>query len=358
MATVKQIGMAAGTFSIALGIGFVMQNGDALASRFGAEDAPEQPAPFTQEAADPSAQPTDAEAPVVLATLQGGVIGQQAPRVTAPDAETSVAVVIPEVSRLAPQPETPLQLATLEADTPLSPPEADADVTVEVDCTPVMDLNLAPAATVAVSISAPCHLETAFTMHHQGMMFTAMTDDEGQADFDVPALAEEAVLIAAFADGNGAVESIPVSDFANYERAVLQWQGETSVMLSAYEGGSAFGDTNHIHAGNPGNLERLTAEEGGFLIRLGKADAADPLIAEVYTFPSTPIDAAYDVTLVAEAEITEANCGQDLSAQSIQISPNAENAALDLSLTMPECDAIGDVLILQNMFRDLTLASR
>jgi len=48
MANIKQIGMAAGTFSVALGIGFVMQNGDALASRFGAESAPAQPAPFTQ----------------------------------------------------------------------------------------------------------------------------------------------------------------------------------------------------------------------------------------------------------------------------------------------------------------------
>jgi len=37
MGQLKKIGMAAGTFSVALGIGFVMQNGDALASRFGNE---------------------------------------------------------------------------------------------------------------------------------------------------------------------------------------------------------------------------------------------------------------------------------------------------------------------------------
>ncbi len=47
MAKLRKIGMAAGTFSVALGIGFVMQNGDVLASRFGADSAPVQPAPFT-----------------------------------------------------------------------------------------------------------------------------------------------------------------------------------------------------------------------------------------------------------------------------------------------------------------------
>lgn len=47
MANIKQIGIAACTFSVALGIGFVMQNGDALASRFAADANESGPAPFT-----------------------------------------------------------------------------------------------------------------------------------------------------------------------------------------------------------------------------------------------------------------------------------------------------------------------
>ena len=30
----------------------------------------------------------------------------------------------------------------------------------------------------------------------------------------------------------------------------------------------------------------------------------------------------------------------------------------DLTLTLPGCDAVGDFLVLQNMFEDLTLAAR
>ena len=74
------------------------------------------------------------------------------------------------------------------------------------------------------------------------MMFTAMTDDAGAADLQVPALAEVAVMIVAFTEGDGAVSTVVVPDFANYDRAVLQWQGNTSVMLSAYEGDAGFGD--------------------------------------------------------------------------------------------------------------------
>ena len=81
-------------------------------------------------------------------------------------------------------------------------------------------------------------------------------------------------------------------------------------------------------------------------------------MAEVYTFPSGMIASEFDVMLVAEAEITTGNCGQKLNAQSLQVSPTGQTAALDLTMIMPECDAVGDVLILQSMFEDLTLASK
>jgi hypothetical protein len=105
-------------------------------------------------------------------------------------------------------------------------------------------------------------------------------------------------------------------------------------------------------------MARLDAAEGGYLVRLGDASAADSLIAEIYTFPTGMMGQALDVMLVADAEITSQNCGKDLSAQSIQVSPTGETSALDLTMTMPACDAVGDFLILQNMFEDLTTASK
>jgi hypothetical protein len=403
MAKIKQLGMAAGTFSVALGIGFVMQNGDALASRFGTDSTPDRPAPFAQTvetqdeevsplAAEPEIivaatslveQPTIIEQPVAIektppieqfVTVEEPTIVEQPiieqpiivaqASIAAPKAPDMVAsnpgVTSPAIGPVTTAPkqhEAPVQLITLE---PEESPEIDLEAAapVEVNCVPSMMAIASNAAMVDVSINAPCHTSTAFTIHHQGLKFTSMTDDAGTSVLAVPAVAEVAVLIAAFEDGDGAVATVWVPDFQNYDRAILQWQGDTSVMLSAYEGDARFGDDGHIHADNPGTLERLVAAEGGYLIQLGEITSVDPFMAEIYTFPKGAPNSSSEVMLVAEAEITAGNCGQELSAQSVRVSHTGATSALDLSMIMPECNAVGDFLILQNMFEDLTLASR
>lgn len=367
MSRIKQIGMAAGTFSVALGIGFVMQNGDALASRFGADNSAPQPVPFTAEGSEravvvpasleESPGPADAPVPAALETAQAGMGFSPDTLTDTPEADSAAAVVVPEAASPPEPAEAPVQMASIDPEV-LPEVESGALPEPETNCVPEMVAVAGSAATVNLAISAPCHTSTAFTVHHQGMMFTAMTGEDGVAKLSVPALAEVAVMIAAFDNGDGAVANVVVPDFASYDRAVLQWQGDASVMLSAYEGDAGFGAPGHIYAANPGDMSRIEAAEGGYLVRLGDFTVEDGLMAEVYTFPTGMIGSAPDVLLVAEAEITENNCGQELNAQSIQVAPDGSTSALDLTMVMPECDAVGDVLILQNMFEDLTLASR
>jgi len=366
MANIKKIGTAVGTFSVALGVGFVMQNGDALASRFAAGDvAAGQPAPFAQtDAVDASAAVQSnligPELETAIQPNQAGVAFSDGPTILEPKTVISdAAVVLPEIEKV-PQPlEAPLQLATLDTDIAPAPTADPTSVApLGVECVPAMDAMAGPAASVALNVTAPCNPSESFTVHHQGMIFTAVTDENGSAELSVPALAKEAVMIVAFEDGDGAVATAKVPDFADYDRAVLQWQGEGSVMLSAYEGGAEFGDEGHVSPSNPGNMARLEAGVGGYLISLGEAVGQDGLMAEVYTFPTGQLGENFDVLLVAEAEITAGNCGQELAAQSIQISPSGQSTALDLTMMMPECDAVGDFLILQNMFEDLTIASK
>ena len=377
MADLKKMGVAAGTFSVALGIGFVMQNGDALASRFGG-DAADEPARFeTQDTPVEVVQaslvtstdttgPTPVEsmvaadtdtAPVEAETVADIVDAAEGPSLETPEPALITAVDLPAEAQVEETPDAPVQLASIDPEV-MPEIETDMSATTEIDCVPNMMAAAGDAATVELAIAAPCHQSTAFTIHHQGMMFTATTNDAGAAKVTVPALAEVAVMIAAFDNGDGAVATTTVSDFAAYERAVLQWQGDTAVMLSAYEDGADFGDPAHIHSGNPGDIARANASEGGFLIRLGDPSIEDALMAEVYTYPSGSLANSSDVLLVAEAEITADNCGQDLAAQSIQVSPQGATTALDLEMIMPACDAVGDFLILQNMFEDLTLAAR
>ncbi len=358
MAQIKKIGMAVGTFSVALGIGFIMQNGDALASRFGGEDTD---APFVKNETPIAV----AQAGLTAGTEQHGA----SPSLLTPDLAANVAVVLPEAARAPETPPAPVQLASVD---PEALPEIDlpalaaldaaipdaTEQSAEIDCVPIMTGRLGPAAILEVNVAAPCHTDTAFTIHHQGMMFTATTDKTGNSDLTVPALAETAVVIAAFEHGDGAVATIAVPEFANYDRAVLQWQGDTAVMLSAYENGANFESDNHIFLENPGSRARVESGEGGYLLSLGDRNIENALIAEVYTYPTTMMTVGGNVTLVAEAEITADNCGHELNAQSIQIDPTGDRSALDLTMVMPDCDAVGDFLILQNMFQDLTLASR
>ncbi|WP_146180741.1 hypothetical protein [Thalassorhabdomicrobium marinisediminis] len=333
MATVKQLSMGAATFSLALATGFVMQNSDALASRFGGDTQAEAPQRFAQA----TQAPTEAM-----------------PALIAPATASNVAVILP-ASLESPTPaDAPTQLATL--DPGLAPDPRPAPL-LGADCGPRISATSVPPSALDVSVEAPCHKSTPFTVHHQGMMFTALTDDAGRAAFTMPALAEVAVIIAAFDDGEGNVATTTIPDFAAYDRAVLQWQGDAAVMLSAYEKGAGFGDSGHIFAGNPGAPERVDTD-GGFLMRLGENAGEHPLFAEVYTVPTTAIGESTDVLLSAEAEITSDNCGREIAAQSIQIAPSGQTSALDLTMVMPECDAVGDFLILQNMFQDLTLAAR
>lgn len=368
MAKLKQVGMAAGTFSVALGIGFVMQNGDALASRFGTETAPPEPAPFTADGAEemslevpvaPIEEPVVALAaePQVTEPVQEQTVAIAAePEIEEPIDVVASAVVLPSAVQVPTEQEAPVQLANLDAEIL---PNVETDIAVDpLDCSPSMEGLAGSGAMVKVVVNAPCHADTAFVTHHQGMMFSAMTNDAGMATFTVPALAEVSVIITAFANGDGAVATTVVPDFADYDRAVLQWQGDEAVMLSAYEGAAEFGDSGHIYNQNPGDMARLDQAEGGYLMQLGDASVEGALMAEVYTFPTGATNTMETVMLVAEAEITNDNCGQELNAQSIQVSPSGETAALDLVMTMPDCEAVGDVLILQNMFEDLTLASR
>lgn len=345
MSRVKQIVMAAGTFSVALGIGFVMQNGDALASRFGsdsdtAEAAPEPVAPDVapvEQVADGPSLPIPQD---VTADLAG-------------------AVSLPQTARPPEPAEAPVELAAVETDDAPSVlgPETMPEPETAQSCNILMEGSSSEAAMVALTVSAPCHTESPFVLHHQGMMFTAKTDADGTAALTVPALAEIAVFIAAFPDGEGSVSTVTVPDFAAFDRAVLQWRGEAGVMLSAYEFGAGYGEAGHISRENLASADRAAAGDGGFLVQLGDATVEDAFLAEVYTFPSGQHDDG-DIQLIAEAEITEGNCGQEVAAQSIQVFPDGNTLALDLSVRMPDCEAVGDYLFLQNMFEDLTLASR
>lgn len=371
MSRAKQIVMAGGTFSVALGIGFVMQNGDALAGRF--TDEAQTPAvqseplivAMPQEQAD--SLPTETAAiivPAIALTAEPAMPALVAPMAAIP-APVQIAVNMPVDTQSPAFTPDQMELAAVEAGEvmadilpevlPIAPSEP---VALEPVCDPGLTATLGAAAMVELTLSAPCSPDAAVVIHHQGMMFTVVTDAAGFASVTVPALTAVSVFVAEFSGGTGAAVSITVPDLANFDRAVLQWQGQGGMELHALEFGAANTDDGHVWAGAARDAAVALAGTGGFMTRLGDDSAETALIAEVYTFPTGSALHDGTIDLSVEAEVTAANCGRDVTAQSIQIVPGTDNAVVDLTMTMPTCDAVGEFLVLNNMFQDLTLAAR
>ncbi len=350
MVQVKKLLMAGATFSVALGIGFVMQNGDVLAARFGTEPA------VVTDVASPLAEPMTAASPI---TDSPDKLADAEPAMPAPMPEPlKSAIAIPAPMPKPAVPAAPVRLAAVEADAPLTDAPPAGQPIPPLQCEPDMTARNGPAAMVTLSISAPCATDTPFVIHHQGMMISALTDATGKTSITVPALAEAAVFIAAFPDGSGAVATSVVPDVVGYERAVLQWQGDTGLNIQAYENGAAYGESGNVSATSPRDAAIAVSGEGGFLVRLGETGAVNPQIAEVYTYPVGVMAKDSAVDLSVEAEITSANCGRDIAAQSIQIVPGSDPQAVDLTMTMPACDGVGDFLVLNNMFDGIRVAAR
>ena len=62
------------------------------------------------------------------------------------------------------------------------------------------------------------------------------------------------------------------------------------------------------------------------------------------------------IRISIETEITTANCGREMRAESLQ--PGSDGyEPVELTLFVPGCEALGDILVLKNVLRDMKIAS-
>ena len=346
----RKIAMAVGTFAVAMGIGFFMQQGDVDAARIASGST----APIPQPVAEPSiaAGPESAPQSPPIVEVAAAVVE---PELVVPALEESPAIT--EIASEVPQTRAPND-ADNAVVTPavLQQPGSDAVVAEELKCEPIMTANAQAPALVELIIAAPCHATQSFTLHHEGMMFTVATDAQGNATLVAPALADAAVFIAAFDDGVGAVADAIVTDMGDYDRVVLQWQGQSGFEIHAKEFGADYGQDGHVWRDAAREVTAAIEGQGGFLMQLGALSGSSPLLAEVYTFPTGKAPHAGIIDLTVEAEVTALNCAKDISAQTLERTPESQVRIADLTLSMPECSAIGEFLVMQDLLKDLTLA--
>jgi hypothetical protein len=333
----REIITAVGALACAVGIGLVMQSSDKAEQLYG------KAAPAEAPAEDIALPDKGADASDAMLTVEGITLtsGEYASAIALPTLESQVVTVSAPQSTL-PEPQKP------EAPAGIAVPACE----IEAHARPVA------AAMVELTMSAPCLPDERVTVHHNGMIITETTSATGTLDVKVPALTRDAVFVLAFTNGDGAVTQTTVEDLQDFDRVVLQWKGETGFQIHAREFGAGYDSPGHVWAGAPGDVSDAIAGRGGMLTRHGDTDAADPLLADVYTFPRAATKRGGDIALSVETEVNAANCDMEIEAQTLEIVDGARVKAQDLTLAVPDCDAVGSFLVLNNLLQDLKVAQR
>lgn len=351
-----------GTVEAAVGIGFFMQNSPTAQARYGdgVEVASLMQTLPGAALADPVADAASDETTPALddAVVAPGPRSQAGPD---PDALAIPIATLPEDAPPAatdPAP-APVDMASVGPGPDQMLPDAGAVSALSdpvPQCEPRMTAIPQDAAMVDLALSS-CQPQARVTIHHNGMMVQAITDAGGALQITLPALAEVALFIAEFQDRQGAVATVTVPTLADYDRVVLQWRGDEGFLLNAFEFDAAFGQDGHRYRDTPGTLEAAALGSGGVVTQHGDTAADDGLRAETYTFARSASQRVGKIAFSVEAVVTEANCGREIAAQSLQLSGGTGLAVRELVLTMPDCSAMGDYIVLNNMAEDLIIAA-
>jgi hypothetical protein len=332
MVKTREVATAAGTLACAVGIGFIMQSGEAAEQRYGG----------SQTASLPVLEETD----IATVVVDNDTL-LEVKDITLTSAETETLDGVPTVI------DEPVVLASVTAST-LEAPTIDAVAPIQ-NCEITATGFVKNAAMVEVSMSAPCLPNERVTVHHRGMMFTQTTSSDGTLTATIPALDENALFIFAFSNGDGAVTQIKVPELRQFNRSAIQWKGYAGFEMHAREFGAEYGAAGHVWSGAARNSSY--AQQGvGFLTRLGDMSAVDPLMAEVYSFPKRAGEQSGIVDLSVEAEVTALNCGQEIEAQTLEVT-DGDVKTHDLILSVPDCDAKDTFLVLNNLVQDLKVAA-
>ena len=229
--------------------------------------------------------------------------------------------------------------------------------TPAVGCETRLTARREPAAMVVLDVVAPCNENEGFVISHSGMRIAAETDRRGNAVVTIPALVPNAEFKITFDNILNATTEIFVPELRQYDRAVLQWASGENMRLHALENGARIGDPGHVWSASLHTAEDARAGRNGFVVYLGDANAEIPYQAEIYTLPEGRMSRDGGVDLRVGVTVTDANCGREVDARTIQTNAGQMLIETDIAMQMPACNQVGEVAFLRDKFTDLTLVS-
>ncbi|MFZ1468966.1 MAG: hypothetical protein WAT09_08285 [Paracoccaceae bacterium] len=229
----------------------------------------------------------------------------------------------------------------------IAPALPDLPAVSAEDCALDMALTAGPQSMISVSITAPCRAGERVVLRHAGLAVAETLSDTGTLMLDFPALNATGDVSVLFPDAEVLRNVVVMPDAAKVRRFAVQWMADDAFQLHAFENGADYGDAGDVNADAP------VSPNGGYMVTLGNPGLDFPMLAQVYTWPADP---AVSVDVVIEAAVTETTCARELLGEVVQAKAG-EVTINDLTLAMPECDAVGDILVLNNPGQDVTLAA-
>lgn len=264
----------------------------------------------------------------------------------------------------APLPQPGETLAGRMAGTAMEPKSDLVNAAAEVarnefglPCGPILSASAKDMAMVALTLTAPCRGEQVISVSHADLVFSTRLDPLGNASIMVPALQSDAEFAIEFEDEEVVTTFADVPDAENLERVALMFDDAAGLQIHALEFGADYGEEGHVWAEAPRDPASANVLRGGFVTLLGDKTLENPLVAEVYTFPANAANRDGVVRLSVEAEVSALNCAKEVYGQTIERGPDGQPITTALAVSMPECAAIGEFLVLKNLLRDLRIAS-
>ena len=219
-------------------------------------------------------------------------------------------------------------------------------------CIPQLKLKRVPGAMIDLTFNG-CEAGKVVLLH--GLVeVTTTTDASGQMSQRIPAFEPDARVAVIF-KGETLAATLEVPEADDFQHVAIVWNGAQTLRMHAFEFGAKRNQFGHVWAGAPKSPKRAMRGNGGFLTRLGDGTGAT---AEIYSFPAGQSRNKGVVRLIVEADVTPDNCGRQVDALALQTGPLGGISTTEVALKMPQCDVVGRVVRLQNLFQDMRLAGR
>jgi hypothetical protein len=222
-------------------------------------------------------------------------------------------------------------------------PVAASEKPASDSCAPALSLTASAGAMIDLVLVAPCDPGERIVIRHAGLSFTALVGPDGRLSLSLPALESDALVAAYFEGSAVALASVTVPDAAKSSRFAFQVPFPVDFTLRAEEGDAVY----------VGGSRRPWQADTGKIVSLGSEAVAQPMLAQVYTFPGTDLASS---VLSVEIRITDQTCSRSFVAES-WITHGGSVSRRTQPVAIPLCGGSGDILVLKNLVPDLTLAA-